>query len=459
MKCENCTKKECSKKQKNDDKQNTLVDPLSTNDENEEKNEFHKLAGAKIFLSDCLACDNCVTSEEGVRIFQQNQKEFFRILNLNKKCDTSKHKVLAVSVCTQSLPYFAAKFRLCVNDAAKRLCGFLKSLGVHYVFDTTIAADFSILESQKEFVQRYRQRNQEEHALPMFASACPGWIRYAERVLTNPVTPHICTAKSPQQIMGSLVKGYFARQQNLSPDKIFHIIVAPCYDKKLEALREDFYTPLYNSQDVDCVLTSGEIVQIMEQKNVSMKEVAEVAVDSLFGEIKEEDVVRHDGRRSDGYLEHIFKHAAKELFDMDVKEITYKTLKNKDFQEVSLEKDGETVLRFAAAYGFRNIQNVVLKLKKGKFLYHFVEVLACPGGCLNGKGQAQTEDGKPDKVLLSQMEELYAAIPVRLPETSMHVQKLYQDWLEGMDSKKVQETLHTGYCAVNQTASSMDIKW
>nr|XP_006132457.1 nuclear prelamin A recognition factor [Pelodiscus sinensis] len=459
MKCENCTKTECSKKQKNDDKQNTSVDALSTNNENEEKSEFHKLASAKIFLSDCLACDNCVTSEESVRIFQQNQKELFRILSLNKKCDISKHKVLAVSVCPQSLPYFAAKFNLSVNNAAKKLCGFLKSLGVHYVFDTTIAADFSILESQKEFIQRYRQQNQEEHALPMFASACPGWIRYAERVLTSSVTPHICTAKSPQQIMGSLVKGYFARQQNLSPDKIFHIIVAPCYDKKLEALREDFYISLYNSQDVDCVLTSGEIVQIMEQKNISMKEVAEVAVDSLFGEIKEEDIVRHDGRRSDGYLEHIFKHAAKELFDMDVKEITYKTLKNKDFQEVTLEKDGETVLRFAAAYGFRNIQNVVLKLKKGKFLYHFVEVLACPGGCLNGKGQAQTEDGKPDKVLLSQMEEMYAAIPVRLPETSMHVQKLYQDWLEGLDSKKVQETLHTKYCAVNQTASSMDIKW
>uniref|UniRef100_A0A8D0FJ09 Nuclear prelamin A recognition factor n=2 Tax=Strigidae TaxID=30459 RepID=A0A8D0FJ09_STROC len=458
------------------------------------KNEFDTLANAKILLSDCLACDNCMTSEEGARVFQQNQKELFRILNLNKKCDTSKHKVLAVSICPQSLPYFAAKFNLCVNDAAKRLCGFLKSLGVHYVFDTTIAADFSILESQREFVQRYQRRNQEEHALPMFASACPGWIRYAERVLTNLVTSHICTAKSPQQIMGSLVKGYFARQQvgnsdlflplysskkmgyclllfmeftcalfcvpqNLSPDKIFHVIVAPCYDKKLEALREDFYTALYNSQEVDCVLTSGEIVQIMEQKNVSMKDVTEVAVDSLFDEIKEGDVVRHDGKRSDGYLEHIFKHAAKELFGMDVKEITYKALKNKDFQEVTLEKDGETVLRFAAAYGFRNIQNMVLKLKKGKFLYHFVEVLACPGGCLNGKGQAQTEDGKPDKALLNQMEEVYAAIPVRLPETNMHVQQMYQDWLEGMDSKKVQETLHTKYSAVNQTANNLDIKW
>ncbi|KAL2297613.1 hypothetical protein Nmel_016162 [Mimus melanotis] len=461
---------ECSKKQKNDDTQSTSVDALSSNDGSEEKNEFDTLANAKILLSDCLACDSCMTLEEGARVFQQNQKEFFRILNLNKKnefdtlanakillsdclacdscmtleegarvfqqnqkeffrilnlnkkCDTSKHKVLAVSLCPQSLPYFAAKFNLSVNEAAKRLCGFLKSLGVHYVFDTTIAADFSILESQREFVQRYQRRNQEEHALPMFASACPGWIRYAERVLTNLVTSHICTAKSPQQIMGSLVKGYFARQQNLSPDKIFHVVVAPCYDKKLEALREDFYT-------------------------------------ALFDDLKEGDVVRHDGKRSDGYLEHIFKHAAKELFGMDVKEITYKALKNKDFQEVTLEKDGETVLRFAAAYGFRNIQNMVLKLKKGKFFYHFVEVLACPGGCLNGKGQAQTEDGKPDRALLAQMEEVYTAIPVRLPETNLHVQRMYQDWLEGMDSRKVQDTLHTTYSAVSQSTSSLDIKW
>ncbi|KAM6471772.1 nuclear prelamin A recognition factor isoform 3-T5 [Liasis olivaceus] len=391
MKCENCTKKECSKKQKNDDPQNTPVDVLNSNDENKEKSEFHKLANAKIFLSDCLACDSCITAEEAVRVFQQNQNELFRVLNLNKKCDTSKHKILAVSICPQSLPYFAAKFNLSVTEAARRLCGFLKSLGVHYVFDTTIAADFSLLESQKEFVQRYRQQNQEEHALPMFSSACPGWIQYAERVLPSMVIPHICTAKSPQQIMGSLVKGYFARQQNLSPDKIFHIIVAPCYDKKLEALREDFYTHLYNSQDVDCVLTSGEVFQMMEQRKISLNEISEVSFDTLFGGIKEDELNRHDGRRSDGYLEHVFKHAAKELFDTEVKEITYKVLKNKDFQEVTLEKDGETVLRFAAAYGFRNIQNMILKLKKGKCSYHFVEVLACPGALRSEEDTSEFE--------------------------------------------------------------------
>ncbi|NXO27036.1 NARF factor, partial [Cisticola juncidis] len=178
-----------------------------------------------------------------------------------------------------------------------------------------------------------------------------------------------------------------------------------------------------------------------------------------FDDLKEGDVVRHDGKRSDGYLEHIFKHAAKELFGVDVKEITYKALKNKDFQEVTLEKDGETVLRFAAAYGFRNIQNMVLKLKKGKFLYHFVEVLACPGGCLNGKGQAQTEDGKADRALLAQMEEAYAALPVRLPETNLSVQRLYRDWLEGPGSRRAQDTLHTSYTALSPGSSSLDIKW
>ncbi|KAF6095693.1 nuclear prelamin A recognition factor [Phyllostomus discolor] len=448
-----------------------------------QKGEFHKLAEAKIFLSDCLACDSCVTAEEGVQVSQQNARDFFRVLNLNKKCDTSKHKVLAVSVCPQSLPYFAAKLSLSVTDASRRLCGFLKSLGVHYVFDMTVAEDFSLLESQKEFVRRYRQHSAEEPTLPMLTSACPGWVRYAERVLGHPVTPHLCTAKSPQQIMGSLVKDYFARRQvsrppsppgstgwgagvpgglavtgteNLSPDSIFHVIVAPCYDRKLEALREDVPTAARGSRGVDCVLTSGEVVQIMEQSDPCGKDAA---VDTLFGDREAEEVRRHDGAGSDGHLAHVFRHAAKELFDEDVGEVTYRTLRNKDFQEVTLERSGEVLLRFAAAYGFRNLQNVVLKLKKGRLPFHFVEVLACAGGCLSGRGQAQAEDGRVDRALLRQMEGIYAALPVRPPETSAHVQELYQEWLGGADSPRVQEALHTALQGPGQPAGSRDIKW
>uniref|UniRef100_A0A8C5UTU1 Nuclear prelamin A recognition factor n=1 Tax=Microcebus murinus TaxID=30608 RepID=A0A8C5UTU1_MICMU len=408
MKCEHCTRKECIKKTKTDDQENV--------------------------------------SEEAPSPAQDN----------GEKCDTSKHKVLVVSVCPQSLPYFAAKFNLSVTDASRRLCGFLKSLGVHYVFDTTIAVDFSILESQKEFVRRYHQHSEEAHTLPMLTSACPGWVRYAERVLGRPVTPHLCTAKSPQQVMGSLVKDYFARQQNLSPEKIFHVIVAPCYDRKLEALREGFSSASHSSRGADCVLTSGEVAQMMEQSDLS---VQDATVDTLFGDSKEERVTRHDGASSDGHLAHVFRHAAKELFDEDVEEVTYRALRNKDFQEVTLEKNGQVLLRFAAAYGFRNIQNMILKLKKGALPYHFVEVLACPGGCLNGRGQAQTRDGRVDKALLRQMEGIYSDIPVRPPETSAHVQELYQQWLEGVDSPKAQETLHTTFQSPEPCAHGLDIRW
>ncbi|EPQ09374.1 Nuclear prelamin A recognition factor [Myotis brandtii] len=178
-----------SEETKTDDQENVAVNVQSPAQENGEKREFHKLAEANIFLSDCLACDSGVTAEEGVQVSQQNTKDFFRVLNLNMKCDTSQHK---------------------------------------------IAVDFSILESQKEFVHPYCQHREEEPRLPMLTSTCPSWVRYAERMVGHPITPHLCTAKSPQQIMGSLVKDYFTRRQNLN--KIFHVIVAPCYDKKLEAL-------------------------------------------------------------------------------------------------------------------------------------------------------------------------------------------------------------------------------
>nr|XP_023412473.1 nuclear prelamin A recognition factor [Loxodonta africana] len=509
MKCEHCTRKECSKKTKTDDQENALADAMSPTREKEEK------------------------------------------------CDTSEHRVLAVSVCPQSLPYFAAKFNLSVTDASRRLCGFLKSLGVRYVFDTTIAADFSILESQKEFVRRYLGHSEDKQALPMLTSACPGWVRYAERVLGSPgergmVVPeglrggsarrgtgwkplcggihhHLAFTShhrghqtregrgsvhwsspeslkaaappdSPPAAMGrwiaapcSELRGHQSlatpgghrdtllhphatgtsfeppaslhhqpdhrlavSAQNLSPDGIFHVIVGPCYDKKLEALREDVQAASHTSQGVDCVLTSGELLQIMEQSELSVKEAA---VDTLFGDLKEEEVRRHDGASSDGYLAHVFRHAAKELFGEDVEKVTCRALRNKDFQEVTLEKEGEVVLRFAAVYGFRNIQNMILKLKKGKFPYHFVEVLACPGGCLHGRGQAQAEDGHVDKALLRQMEGIYADIPVRPPETSEHVQMLYREWLHGADPPRVQEALHTSFPSAGLTASSLDIKW
>ncbi|KAM4524033.1 nuclear prelamin A recognition factor [Odontesthes bonariensis] len=441
-KCENCTK-QCNKRQGDDG--------AISNPEKEEVNGQVN-EGSQLLLSACLSCEGCLSEEESLKISQQSVEEVERVLALNKRCDASKHKVLVASVCPQSLPFFAVKFGLDITEATQKLCSFLKGLGVHFVFDTPVAAGFSILETQKEFIQRYHRKHHDSHALPMFTSSCPGWIRYSERVLGSLVTPHICTARSPQQIMGCLVKDYFSKQQKLSPEKVYHLVVAPCFDKKLEAVREEFYSSLMETKDVDCVLTSKELYHLMEQRKVSVEELDSVPLDQVLGEGGEVALVRHDGRGSEGFLEHVFKHAAKELFGLDVQEITYKTLRNRDFQEVTLERDGEMLLQFAAIYGFRNIQTLVHRMRKGRVPYQLVEVLSCPGGCLSGRGQAESEaGGQIDKALVQQMEEVYSSLPVRLPELNPILKTLYQDWLQGQDSLQASKLLHTEYRNQSQT--------
>ncbi|XP_028826285.1 nuclear prelamin A recognition factor [Denticeps clupeoides] len=455
-KCENCTK-QCNKKQ-TDDGQNLSPEKGMTNGEVTTPTQL-----SPVLLSACLSCDGCISEEESQRISQQNLEELRRVLALNQKCDTTKHKVLVVSICPQSLAFFAVKFNLDIREASQKLCGFLKSLGIRYVFDTTLAASFSIVESQREFVQRFRRKHHDSHAMPMFTSSCPGWIRYAERVLGSLVTPHICTARSPQQVMGSLVKDYFAKQQKLTPDQVYHVVVAPCFDKKLDAVKEEFYSSVLESQDVDCVLTSGEVLQLMEQKYFSSEDLDSVPLDHIFSEVGEQGLMRHEGRVSEGFLEHIFKHAAQDIFGLDVQEIVYKTHKNRDFQEVMLEKDGETLLHFAAVYGFRNIQTLVHRMRKGRVPYQLVEVLSCPGGCLSGRGQAEGDGGRTDRVLTQQMEDAYSSLPVRLPETNHELQSLYTVWLEGQDSFRAQQVLHTPFTTTTprppHTLLAPDIQW
>ncbi|NXN75027.1 NARFL factor, partial [Himantopus himantopus] len=415
-----------------------------------------KLEKAKITLNDCLACSGCITSAESVLITQQSHEELCKMLTFNKTAAPHEQKLVVVSVSPQSRASLAARCKMGVLETAKKLTAFLKS--VHYVFDTTFSRNFSLLESQQEFVKRFRKQSEDKKALPMLASACPGWICYAEKTHGSFIIPYISTAKSPQQVMGSLIKGHFAEQQRLTPDQIYHVTVMPCYDKKLEASRPDFFNQEYQTRDVDCVITTGEVLKLLEQEGVSLSDVDPAPLDTVFSGAAEEVLTSHSGGGSGGYLEHIYKYAAKELFGIQVDTIQYKPLKNKDFQEVTLEKDGVVLLQFALAYGFRNIQNLVQKLKRGKSPYHYVEVMACPSGCLNGGGQIKL-DGESSKDQLQQVERLYESLKTEIPEKNRTVNELYEQWLGGAESEKAAKALHTEYHAVEKTSTGFNIKW
>jgi iron only hydrogenase large subunit-like protein len=165
-------------------------------------------------------------------------------------------KQICVSISPQSRASLAVRYNMDLETCTRKLCGFFKNyFQAEYVFDTTFSREFSLIESQKEFVERFRNQSK----LPILTSACPGWICYAEKTHGSFVLPYISSVKSPQQVMGSLVKDYLCRKVlDTTPDKMYHVCIMPCYDKKLESLRKDFYNEFHDSKDVDCVLSTSK---------------------------------------------------------------------------------------------------------------------------------------------------------------------------------------------------------
>lgn len=411
-------------------------------------------------MADCLACSGCITSAEGVLITQQSQEEVLRVLSENNKAkqeNSSDIKTIVFTVSQQSLLSIAKKYQLDPETAARHISGYFKKLGADYVLDTKIADDLALLESRNEFMERFR--DQKTYKLPMIASSCPGFVCYAEKTHGDTIIPYISTTRSPQQIMGVLVKQLLAQQLSISADSIYHITVMPCYDKKLEASREDFFNDALQSRDVDCVITSIEIEQMLVKEEKTLSQFDQEAFDWPWTQTKPKHFIwSHETSGSGGYSDYIFKHAAKVLFNEEVTKLEYKNLRNPDFREVILEKDGAVVLRFAIANGFRNIQNLVQKLKRGKSTYHFVEVMACPSGCLNGGAQIRPEKNQQQRELTAELEQIYRSLPQSQPDND-DVKLIYDEFLNGAGSEKAQELLHTSYHAVEKMATALNIKW
>lgn len=484
-----------------------------------------KLEKASISLNDCLACSGCVTSAESVLISQQSQEELFKVLQQNKEAiernEPQSHRTIVISISPQSRASLAAKYRLSPLQVHHKLVYFFKHfLGAHHVFDTSFTQDLSLVESAREFTDRFKhymlnggealelamqQQDAEKAAaeeegkpkvrarrrkaaasseesaivnqdLPMLASSCPGWVCYAEKT-HGEVLPFITAAKSPQQMMGSLVKDYFAKKSGLAPNQIYHVSIMPCYDKKLEASRPDFFLEAYETREVDCVLTTSEIDKMFQEQNLDFKQMTESPIDDMFNKVGVnpatgiETVYGVSGSSSGGALEYIFATAARELFNIgaDINQpsaqVVIKTGKNADVKEYFLlNENGTILLRFATAYGFRNIQNVVRKIKSSKSNYHYVEVMACPGGCANGGGQlpaaVESEQVVNAKDWVSYVEDIYRTSEGVKPEDNEIIKAIYNEWIVDPSSERANQLLRTKYHAVTQNLGNpLATKW
>ncbi len=355
--------------------------------------------------------------------------------------------------------------------------------------------------------------------LPMLASNCPGFVCFVEK--THPETlPYLSTCRSAQQITGRLVKGAGGLlQQEEQPSRppaeatpadvappsprhgaILHVTVMPCFDKKLEASRKDFQQPAGAAgplvRDVDLVVSTAEVLEMLEEDGVDLGALAPLAAPAqgtVEGDLQGFALTRADGGvgggggggaaaaagdggtggdslsyGSGGFLEHVFRHASRELFGIVVEgPLRYVATRNPDLQYVEL-KDADTgrpLLRFARAYGFRSIQAVVRQLRRRKCKYDYIEIMACPSGCLNGGGQLRGENVTATRAQLAATKTAFHGGPAGLrdPGNNPVCAAVYEGWLGGcppMGPAALRE-LHTQFHAVPkmELVAPERIKW
>lgn len=425
-----------------------------------------KLEKASITLADCLACSGCITSAETVLIEQQSADQVYKIFQqkqeLIKDDKQSEIPYIVFSLALQPLLSLGHKFGLSVQDTAEKLTKFLKNLGADIILDLKLAEDWSILELQKEFLERYREGGHDDSVKvkpnPMLSSLCPGWVCYAEKTHGEWILPYISKVKSAQQLMGSIVKTYLPKVKGIDPSRIRHITLMPCFDKKLEASREDFTNSDTGVKDVDCVITTLEIEDMLGRESCDLAALDNVNIDTVV-EGGNTEILANIGSASGGYSDLLFRYLAKTKFDEDFDSLSYKTLKNADFKEVTLEKEGKVLLKCAIANGFRNIQNLVQKLKRKRCDYDFVEILACPSGCVNGGAQIRHSTESSAKDMIKSLEDTHQGMKTLPPEANTDLHVLLEQWGLDMDDDARMSIVHTQYHPVEKLTNGLVIKW
>jgi len=379
---------------------------------------------AKITLNDCLACSGCVTTAETLLIQAQSVDEFL-------KNSILENKISICCISPQSILSIAYYFKMNEYDTFDKICSILQNIGIKFVLNFNTIIKYCLEKAYEEFCEKILILDEKKAKQNfLITSECPGWICYAEKKIGDWIIPYLSNIKSPQQVMGNFLKNAFSK---IFPEKEIYIsCIMPCFDKKLEATREN-HRDNNKNLEIDTVISTIEILDLLSKLNIDLpnympkekqtvfytfsglvKIIYEIPENSTFkfnandkgGDGYYNEIFKKqfssfsednfysffytdENFSSNGYTEFILSKIIKNELDKNEKikhEILRKNLKNSDFKEIELKifnnENIEKVYNFAIVYGFRNIQNLIRN--KNKIKYHYIEVMACPGGCLNG---------------------------------------------------------------------------
>ena len=319
----------------------------------------------------------------------------------------------------------------------------LRKIGCNKVYDVNFGADLTIMEESNEFIERFTKNEN----LPLITSCCPGWIRYAETYYPE-LLNHLSSCKSPHMMEGAIIKSYYAEKNNIDPKDIVVVSIMPCSAKKEEKDRND--------NDVDIVLTTVELADVIKLFGISFKDLEDETFDTdLLGDFSGAAVIFG---ASGGVMEAALRTAYHTLTNQEYDLIKFENVRGENgIKEASLKINGNTI-NVAVVHSLSNAKVLLDKIKEGRCKYHFIEVMACPLGCINGAGQPKItandlEINEKSNILFNTFKRAKALYkedeerPIRQSHNNQQIQELYKNYLEHPGSHKAHELLHTTYSA------------
>ena len=381
-------------------------------------------------VSSCVNCGQCITvCPTGALTEQSYVKEVFNALNDPEKIVVVQHAP-AVSVT------LGEEFNLPPGaDVAGTMTAALRRLGFDRVFDTGFSADLTIMEEGSELVHRLKSGGK----LPMLTSCSPGWIKFVETYYPD-FLGNLSTCKSPQQMMGAIIKSHFAEREGINPSRIYSVSVMPCTAKKFEAVRPEMGTD--GVADIDAVLTTRELAQIIRMRGLNLLDMPTDTADTPFGE---RTTAGKLFGATGGVMEAAIRSAyflvtGKELDKLEVEAV--RGLEGVKEARVSI--DGLD-LGIAVVSGLGNASRLLDQIRAGRNDLHFIEVMTCPGGCIAGGGQPI---GANTDAVRARMKALYSIDAHEMVRVSHHneaVKRLYAEFLGEPLGEKSHHLLHTHY--------------
>ncbi len=400
-------------------------------------------AGEELSLVDspCVRCGQCSAHCPTGAIFEHdNTGEVWNALNNDKVYTTVQ---------------IAPAVRIAVGEAfglepganlTKKIYAALRRLGFNAVFDTNYTADVTIMEEGSEFISRLTKGTA---PLPLITTCCPAWVDFMEKYACD-VMENFSTAKSPQQMMGALIKTYYADNEKIDPATMCNISIMPCTAKKYEIQRDENMNSVGEHQDVDIVITTREFSRMIKQAGIDLLNLDDEESDSVLGQYTGAGTIFGN---SGGVMEAALRTAYELITEKELANVEFEAVRGiEGIKEATIDIDG-TPVKVAVASGLGNVQFLLDKIRAWKeagsdlatIPWHFIEVMACSGGCIAGGGQPY---GVQDTKRLKRIEGLYADdanSEFRSSHKNPMVQKLYSEFLGAPLSEKAHHLLHTSY--------------